>query len=185
MSISLENILGLKVKITDVLDHVTQGKVYSFNSNNDTITLIVGKKNKAYTFEIIQTSFIKHLELVGEKANPSSFKKDHVKPSYVDLDRVKNALAKTIDTAAKKEMSIGKNVSYEGQFIFDLIHKTISDIVWKGKSIVVLDELEINPPYQLGSIKPLQGRTDVKSKELIDKIVESAWNKLENERKGG
>ncbi|CDO96452.1 unnamed protein product [Kluyveromyces dobzhanskii CBS 2104] len=185
MSISLEDILGLKVKITDVLDDVTQGKVYSFNSNNDTITLISGKKNKTYTFDIIQTSFIKHLELVGDKVNPSSFKKDPIKPSYVDLNKVKTDLSISTEEAAKRARSIGKNVTYEGQFIFDLIHRTISGIRWREKSIIVLDELEIAPPYQPKNINPLQGKSGVNSKELITKIVQSAWNKIENERKGG
>ncbi|KAG0675311.1 hypothetical protein C6P41_002262 [Kluyveromyces marxianus] len=185
MSISLENILGLKVKIANVLDNVTQGKVYSFNSSNNTITLIVSRKNKTHTFKIIKTSFIKHLELVGEKHNPSSFKKDQIKPSYVNIDRVQNRLHHSIEEAKSKEKLIGKNVTYEGQFIFDLINKTISDTRWKGKSIIVLDELEIAPPYQIKNVKPVPGKKDVKSKDLIEKIVHTAWNRLENERKGG
>ena len=130
MNISLENILGLNVKITNVLDISTQGKIYSFNSNNNTITLVINKRSKGQTFKIIKTSFIKHLELLGDKSSvngSNGFKKDYLKPSFVDLDRVQDRLAKLVVDAGKKDILLGKGVSTEGQFIFDSIHKIVSD----------------------------------------------------------
>ncbi|AET41479.1 Lsm12p Ecym_8194 [Eremothecium cymbalariae DBVPG len=184
MSFSLEQIVGFKVKVTNVLDTVTQGKIYSYDSGNNTLTLVSSKRNQTPTFKIIKTSFIKSLEVVGERPASPGFKRDPIKPSHVHINRVTENLKVKIAECKKKELLIGKGASHEGQVVFESIHKTIPDTRWHGKSIIVLDELEVVPPYTLADVKCMNN-PEVNSKELVVKIVEGAWKKLELQKKGG
>ncbi|QLQ79657.1 hypothetical protein HG537_0C03050 [Torulaspora globosa] len=189
MSISLENILGFKVRVTNVLDEVTEGKVYSFNSSNSTLTLQTNKKNQPASFKIIKCSFIKSLEVSGEKPASNAFKRQHIKPTYVDVQGIDQALKSKIAQREKTRVLIGKGVSKEGQFLFDLLYKTVSDTRWVDKAIVVLDDVQVVPPYRVEDIKSDNG-TNSQSVALVQKIIERGWEKLENDsetngRKGG
>lgn len=181
MSYNLEQILGFKVKVTNLLDNVTQGKVYSFNSSNNTLTLLISKKSHLYSFKVIKTSFIKSLEVVGEKPVSNSLKKELIKPNHVNIDQVQKLLSHNINEMKKKDLLTGKNVNKEGQFIFDILYKTVPDTVWQGKNIVILDELEIVPPYSIKNIRSFNG-SEAKSLSLVTKIVKGAWLRLESQR---
>lgn len=98
MNISLEHILGFKVKVTNVLDSVVHGKVYSFNSSNNTLTLVIQKKGKPPTFKIIRATFIKNLEVLSEKPTTNTFKRDPFKPSFVNIERVNQRLHERLVT---------------------------------------------------------------------------------------
>lgn len=189
MSINLENILGFKVKVTNVLDEVTEGKIYSFNSSNNSLTLQINKRNQPQGFKIIKCTFIKNLEVVGEKPASNSFKRQPIKPSHVNTDRINQLLNKEIAQRRWKNALTGKGVTKEGQVLFDLLYKTVSDTRWEGKKIIVLDEVEVSPPYTMDNIKSLNG-PDSQSATLVKRIIERGWEKLghANEldgRKGG
>lgn len=192
MSVSLEYIVGFRVKITNILDVVTEGKIYSFNSAQNIITLQTNKKNQTpYQFKVIKCSFIKSLEVVGDKPSGNTFKKQFVKPSLVHLDRVEEFLRKEIEVSNKNNLLKGRGVSPEGQIIFDLIFKTVPDTKWVGKDIVILDDIKVTPPYKIDNIITIH---ETQSVHLIERIVERGWENIEkeqgyfsydDERKGG
>lgn len=189
MSINLENILGFKVRVTNVLDQVTDGKVYSFNSSNNTLTLQINKKNQQQTFKVIKCSFIKNLEVLGEKPVSNVFKRQHIKPTHVTVSRIDQLLKQKSMEEKKKNILTGKGVSKEGQFLFDLLYKTVSDTKWIDKKIAVLDEVEILPPYRVENIKSVNG-SNTESATLVQRIIERGWEKLssaneDDGRKGG
>lgn len=190
MSISLEYIVGFRVKITNLIDVVTEGKIYAFNSGYNTIVLQTNRKNQSpYDFKVIKCSFIKTLEVIGDKPNANSFKKQYLRPSLVNLERVEEFLKEQIHISNKNNLLKGKGVSREGQTIFDLIYKTVPDTKWVGKDIVILDDIKVTPPYQVGNIVTIH---ETQSVDLIERIVERAWNNIDSEiypsedgRKGG
>lgn len=189
MSTNLEHILGFKVRVTNVLDEVTEGKVYSFNSSNSTLTLQTNKKNQPQTFKIIKCTFIKSLEVIGEKPATNVFKRQQIKPSHVNVQRIDQLLNKELALRKQKNFLAGKGVTKEGQFLFDLLYKTVSDTRWVEKKIVVLDDVEVLPPYKIENIKSLNG-PDSQSATLVKRIIERGWEKLEHTndfegRKGG
>lgn len=189
MSINLENILGFKVRVTNVLDQVTDGKVYSFNSSNNTLTLQINKKNQQQSFKVIKCSFIKNLEVLGEKPVSNVFKRQHIKPTQVTVGRIDQLLKQRCMEQSKKNILTGKGVSKEGQFLFDLLYKTVSDTKWVDKKIAVLDEVEISPPYRVENIKTVSG-SNTESANLVRRIIERGWEKLsstneDDGRKGG
>lgn len=190
MSISLEQVIGFRVKITNLIDVVAEGKIYAFNSINNTITLQTSKKNQPpYDFKVIKCSFIKTLEVVGDKPNANTFKKQYVKPNLVHLERVEELLKEQIMASRKRGLLKGKGVSREGQLIFDLIYKTVPDTKWVGKDIVILDDIKVTPPYKIDNIVTIH---ETQSVNLIERIVERGWNNIDSEtnssddgRKGG
>ncbi|SCU87727.1 LAFA_0E08460g1_1 [Lachancea sp. 'fantastica'] len=101
MSFSLEHVLGFKVKVTNVLDTVTVGRIYSYNSSNNTMTLREAKKGSSALeqFKIIKLSFVKSLEVIGEKPQKNSFRKDPIRPSEVAIETVQATLQKRIERA--------------------------------------------------------------------------------------
>ena len=180
MSISLEHAIGFKVKVTNLLDVVTEGKIYSFNSVNNTITLQTNRKNQTvYDFKIIKCSFIKSLQVIGGKPNTNSFKKQTIKPSMVNLDRVETFLNQEIERSNKNILLKGKGVTPEGQIIFDLIYKTIPDTRWDGKDIIILDDIKVVPPYKIDNIVKLH---ETPSVDLIERIIERGWSNIKNSR---
>ena len=187
MSVSLEQTLGFRIKVTNVLDVVTEGRLYSFNSSNNTLTIQTTKKNQApQNFKVIKCTFIKHLEVIGDKPSFNSFKKQQIKPSYVNVERVEKLLKESVIASKKKELLRGKGVSAEGQFIFDQIFKTIGDTKWVAKDIIILDDVKVQPPYKVEDIKVLHEGSN-QSITLIQRIVERSWEQLEQDdgRKGG
>lgn len=190
MSISLEQIVGFKVKVTNLLDVATEGKIYSFNSSNNTLTLQTSKRNQSlYNFKVIKCSFIKHLEVVGDRPVSNQFKRQHLKPSYINTEKVEEYLNKRIIQTEKLNLARARGVSPEGQTIFDLIHKTIPDVKWVNKDIIILDDIKVSPPYKVNNITPLH---DAKSQSLslIERILEKGWSQMDmnndnDNRKGG
>lgn len=181
MNQNLENIIGFKVRIVNLLDVTTVGKIYSINSSNNTITLQTGGNNGSskYDFKIIKCSFIKSLTVVGEKPNNNNFRRQHLKPQLVHLDRVEQFLQEQVATAKKTRELHNSGVSKEGQQIFDLLYKTIPDTKWVGKDIVVLDDIKVVPPYKTSNIITLH---ESQSIGLIEKIVQKCWNTINEQR---
>lgn len=135
---------------------------------------------------MIKCTFIKHLEVIGDKPSFNSFKKQQIKPSYVNVERIENSLKEVVIASKKKDLLRGKGVSMEGQFIFDQVFKTIGDTKWVGKDIVILDDVKVQPPYNVEDIKVLHEGSN-QSITLIQRIVERSWEQLEQDdgRKGG
>ncbi|KAL3230522.1 hypothetical protein RNJ44_00971 [Nakaseomyces bracarensis] len=185
MSINLEQALGFRVRITNVLHDVVEGKVYSYNSTSNTLTIQLPKRTQTTpSFKIIKCSFIKTLEVIGDKPSYNSFKKQQIKPSLVNIDRVQTLLNSRI-ASSKKEMDMKKRgITREAQYVFDALSRTVSDTRWDGKNIVVLDDIIIAPPYKIENICSLSEHSN-QSLNLIHRIIEKSWKDLENNKKGG
>ncbi|CAG62309.1 uncharacterized protein GVI51_L12969 [Nakaseomyces glabratus] len=185
MSFSLEQALGFRVKITNLLHDVIDGKIYSYNSMSNTLTIQLPKKNNANpSFKIIKCSFIKSLEVIGDKPPYNSFKRQQIKPSTVSVERVQKLLNTRIEEAKREADMKKRGITAEGQYIFDALSKTVSDTRWDGKNIVVLDDIIIASPYKQENVKSLNTHGN-QSLNLIHKILERSWKELESTKKGG
>lgn len=71
-----------------------------------------------------------------------------------------------------------KQASPKGQLVFDKLLKACSEAVWKGESILVLNQVQVDPPYGPEQCKIVQrnatGKKADGSLERIKKIVASA-----------
>jgi len=82
-------------------------------------------------------------------------------PVLPEIDRSK------IDLRLKKAKGrIGIGVTKEAQQLFDFIRKTIQECQWDKQNILVLDEVEIVPPYKSENCCMISG----KNKKTVDYI---------------
>lgn len=62
----------------------------------------------------------------------------------------------------------------EGQAVFDRLLKACNDVVWRGESILVLSQIQVDPPYTVEDCQLLPSHTGPKheaSLERVKKIV--------------
>lgn len=60
--------------------------------------------------------------------------------------------------------AISAGVFPEGQQLFETAHKTFKDYKWQGKNIIVMEEVVIYPPSQVG-------KETIKAKSYVCKIL--------------
>ena len=63
--------------------------------------------------------------------------------------------------------------SVKGQMIFDRLLKACNEVVWKGESIVVLQSIQVDPPYGQDTCKILKAGSAQGSLDRVQKIVAS------------
>ncbi|CAG8821582.1 7318_t:CDS:2, partial [Racocetra persica] len=99
--------------------------------------------SQKYDFRILKINFLKDvIQLPNRKSSADAKELQSVKDTQV-------ALAK-----------IGVGVTQEAQDIFDAMSKT-----WHKESIIVLDEVIINPPYDIENCK-----ANIGSAELLARV---------------
>ncbi|KAG0669944.1 hypothetical protein C6P45_003108 [Maudiozyma exigua] len=167
MSLTLDDILGYKVRITTVFDTVTEGTIYTFNTNNTAIILQTSEKlNDTQSFKVIKCSFIKHIECVSNGYGNHSRSKD------INFDDIVSLLGGT---------SRGHlEVTPEGKSIHELLSSTLSDVKWNGNDIIVLKNIRIGYPYKVPNVIPLGDQYN-NSLIFIKKIVERGWKQIEED----
>ncbi|SMN18394.1 similar to Saccharomyces cerevisiae YHR121W LSM12 Protein of unknown function that may function in RNA processing [Maudiozyma saulgeensis] len=188
MGIDLQYILGFRVKVTNLIDGVTEGKIYSFNSSNGTIILQTAKKgNFVCSFKMIKCSFIKRLDVIDEQSKNNTLRKQPLKPSYVNIDKIQNLLRDIIEGQNKSTIKSESQTPEEGKTVFDILAKTIPDVEWQGRDIVVLKHIKVMYPYKIENVVQLKQSDNSNSFQLVKKIVERGWSQIEEDggRKGG
>lgn len=188
---SIEWIVGLRVKITTLLDNSITGKIYTYDAKSNTVTLeetALGSKPAGY--RIIKTSFIRDVQVLDKpkktQANePGSrvavVEKTEPVIGYVNTANMAKKEATAIQTAVKIRSTRGVGVSKEAQIIFDAIYKTIP-CRWYNNSIIVMDEVRVDPPYTAESCK---ADTPGNALELVRRIITGTREKLNLEVQGG
>lgn len=168
------------------MDQEISGKVYAIDSVSNTIVLEeAGDKSSKPNYRVIKTSFVKEVSLLDKKApKPSSRSFGEVEPAIgpVSLQGVVKKESAAAKAAHKYAITRGQGVTKEGQMVFDQIAKTLP-CRWHGKSIIVFDEVRIDPPYTVEATRA----DDEKSTALqhVRRIVEHTQEKIAAEVKGG
>ena len=85
----------------------------------------------------------------------------------LNTQRLEQRLKTEIEKKKKLIMAFKAGISPEGQRLFQVINKTLDDVMWNGDKIVVMG-VTIEPPYRPESIK---SREDNKALNHIRKIV--------------
>ncbi len=208
---SLDNIIGLPVRLTTILDNDITGKLYAYCPTTDTVTLIEDKRSNesesasnstsnGQNFRIVKIAFLKGITVLDKKAAAKQIRESHARQgsslatpnpfetsspaiSPVSVSSITKTKANALKSLTLANMTKGKDVSLEAQDIFDAIFKTIQHTRWADKSIIVLDEVRIDPPYTVESCKAKDSNSQ--ALDLVKKIVDGARKKIDQERKGG
>ncbi|GAA5895927.1 hypothetical protein JCM5296_003149 [Sporobolomyces johnsonii] len=131
-------------------------------------------------YHLIKTSQIKSVAVLSltpdsSLPSPSTPLPSGVSPSPADLAaRVDRAVAD--DQKARARLG-GPGVSDEAQALFDLLGRTLP-VRWAATSIVVMDEVVIESPYQAENVKGAKG--SVERVERVRKVLEGIRQRLGN-----
>lgn len=160
-------------------DEVAAGTVYCTDETSQIVVLQKALTHTTLTFEVrmVQVSTIKKEKLISSSAeNSNNSEATLSKPlpvvqKKVLEDREKKALQRAEDSFRH----INQNATPEGQAIFDRLVKACNEVVWEGESILVLSQIQVDPPYKSENCKLLSGGTGTGgSLDRIKKIVASA-----------
>ena len=70
--------------------------------------------------------------------------------------------------------------SPEGQAVFDRLLKACNEVVWKGEAILVLNQIQVDPPYAPENCRMISpnksGALENSSLERVKKIVAASSN---------
>ncbi|GMG40578.1 unnamed protein product [Ambrosiozyma monospora] len=206
--LSLDNSVGLRVKITTNLDSTVEGTIHSYNPHSGLLSIIVPLPDSSnVSFKVIKTSFIKQITSLT-KQRPAFTNKLSInekfqnfanKPVNVPVESIssnfnKGKNAKLI-TARENEFKLRKllntrKLSIEGETLFKSLYQLlpVGDVnLDKSDNIIVFENhLIISKPYNVNDCKLVNGGNDDDQQlTYIKKVIKETWDKLESERKGG
>ncbi|KAK9459587.1 anticodon-binding domain-containing protein [Lipomyces oligophaga] len=207
-------IVGLKVKVLTTLEDEIVGRVYTYCTQTNTLSVIEDEedsKNSTRNVRIIKAPFIRDLVVLEKRpadvskllssASESNGAKQfgpasafsRVEPTIGPVNL--GSLAQKLDSATRaaniKISQKGVGVTQEAQDLFDALAKLLPTH-WVGKSILVLDEVTIDPPYtsqscradtQSPALDRIKHVVDAERKRQED--IRHARSKFSEERKGG
>jgi hypothetical protein len=58
--------------------------------------------------------------------------------------------------------------------MFDRLLKACNEVIWKGEAIIVLNQIQVDPPYEKDDCKLLKSASGASSLDRVQKIVGAA-----------
>lgn len=192
--IPLESIIGLRVKVQTLLDETQIGEIYAYDAITNTLALQKEPKTSlpyptTWDFSILKISCLKDIQVIGEASDglftrdgnntmkdssPFTRSRPHIRPISLDIipAREKESIKKHQAAIARK----GIGVTQEAQNLFDSLSRTLP-CRWEKQSIIVLDEVHIDPPYTVDAC--WASSKDSKSYLRVCKVLEGERQRLD------
>ncbi|CCJ28321.1 unnamed protein product [Pneumocystis jirovecii] len=181
-NISLESTIGLRVKVRTLLDEIQTGEnpVYAYDATTN--TLMLQKESKTPHMSPAAWDFKRHLKHCVHGWGGDSTKDQatllrsqiHMKPVSLDVLPVREQASRKEHQAAVARKGVG--VTQEAQNLFDSLSKTLP-CRWEKQSIIVLDEVYIDPPYTVEAC--WTDSKDSKSYSRVCKVLEGERQRLD------
>ncbi|WPT14268.1 Protein LSM12 [Picochlorum sp. SENEW3] len=121
---------------------------------------------------LVKDEFIDSISDIKEPSGVSG--EDYI--PVVDPERTKLRESKAVRNAQIEADKIGEGVSEEAQCIFNALSKTLP-CRWRGKNIIVLEEVEIAEPYRVEDCKSLHAG-DSTVQVRVQKVLDEERKKL-------
>ncbi|CAG8644243.1 12807_t:CDS:2 [Funneliformis caledonium] len=200
----LEWALGLTIRVKTVTDDEYEGQIYAYdpktNCTPSASTPSDSGVSQKYDFRILKISFLKEAVQLpnrkssidtnvtnlnssatnGQSANNSIFSTFVPSVGFVPMDRIQTREIQAVKETQAALARIGVGVTQEAQDIFDALSKTLP-CRWSKETIIVLDEVIINPPYDIDNCKANQSATG--SLARVRKVLEGEKRRLASGRK--
>eukprot|EP01080_Neovahlkampfia_damariscottae_P005968 gene5968-9967_t len=150
---TLSNCVGYKIEIVNILNQKISGEIFSYDPQLELLALYIsGHKHESSTrrdFKLIKTDTIKQITKLTKPTEIHVPFSDLNQPlPVVNFEKLQQREEFSIQY---REKQLNPKVTIEGQILFDSLSK-ILPCFWRGDSIMVMDTIEIKPPYNLTSI---------------------------------
>ncbi|XP_064456828.1 protein LSM12 homolog A-like [Ornithodoros turicata] len=160
--------LGSVVSCKTCYNQVIEGEVLAFDQHTKTVMLKCssssGKANVS-NVRMVNLSFVSELSVKKEAGlhQPPP-------PQPLNIEKLNLRAKQNIEERHRLAEAVAAGVSSDGIHLFLAIRKTIDDVSWQGKNIIVMNQVTISPPYRPENCK---GKTENEhSVSHIRKIVE-------------
>lgn len=134
--------IGDTVVFRSTLGEEVSGSVFAFDKPSNVLVLReAGAHSGVANLRLLKASCVGKVLLVRKPTQPVD-----LRLPYVDVERCRKREEKAMQQAEVDASRVGVGVTKEAQAIFDAIVKTMP-CVWRGRTIVVLDCVQIDDPY--------------------------------------
>lgn len=119
---------------------------------------------------IIHASAVSSRQIVEQESEDNAL---NVPLSAVSRKSLEEREKRAIMLAEESFGHINEKASPQGQAVFDRLVKACNQVVWKGESILVLNQVRVDPPYGRNNCQLVAttGNLDKGSLERVQKIV--------------
>ena len=122
-----------------------------------------------YDFFFLQTAYV--ASVVVESGPAPIVGLETLYP--LNVPRIRTRERASIKRARQVASYIGVGVTPEGQRLFDLMVKSLP-CRWEKDVIVVLDSVQILPPYRVANMKPLTHATQ-RELDMVSSALQQKW----------
>lgn len=202
---SLDQVINLKVKITNLLDESISGTIYAFSLKQKVLALKTtppptGKSPPPLqedSFKIINTSFIKSISVLSLTSKKYMRPLDPAPVSKIDIKSLELYLNKIIENANKSPSpqppthSLAppnkKNDTLAAK-VFEKLSLKLGreNVQWQGnESILLFKEVAVSKPYALNKISNSKRTQSSKYLEKARAALREVWLADNNSHRGG
>ncbi|XP_075737741.1 protein LSM12-like [Rhipicephalus microplus] len=161
-------------------DQVIEGEVLAFDQQTNALMLnCASSSGKASVSDIrmVNLNFVSELT-VKKEAGSSQL----TPPQPLNTGKLRTRAKQNIDERQRLAAAISARVSHDGIHLFLAIQKTIDDVTWQRKNVIVMNQVTIVPAYRPENCK---GKSDSDASVLhVRKIVEKHLRDNRNNAKG-
>jgi len=154
-----------------------KGQVYCTDEISQTIVLTQAVKHSTLSHQVycISRHAILDYTILSTATEPSTTTTNRHQPQQLQVQRkvLEQQEKRALRIAEEALQHINQKASPLGQAVFDRLLKACNEVVWRGQTIVVMHQIQVEPPYRVQDCKWLAGKEegDASSMERIRKIV--------------
>nr|ACO14655.1 LSM12 homolog A [Caligus clemensi] len=127
-----------------------------------------GKCHSQWDVHMVNLSSVKDFKVLSEGLSRSGSESLPPLPS-LNVQKLETRLRDSIEKKKRHLLSYKDGVSPEGQKLFRAVSKTLDEVLWDGQNIMVMDMVQICPPYKPENVK---GSQHMEAFNHVKKIVE-------------
>ncbi|KAJ2806649.1 hypothetical protein H4S07_003758 [Coemansia furcata] len=199
-SMPLTSLVGARIRITPTSGSDIEGLVYTYDVYSGVVALIsaftsdslpdlqniagaspgVGGGRQRAQIHLVKAANIKTVEVLAAQADSTDGEKGEkfVMPEVrvVDIGVAEARKQRALIQAQERAQRIGVGVSDKAQSIFEALSRTLP-CRWNRDSIIVLDEVSIEPPYSVDSCRELQPASF--SLQRVKKVLQGELSRMD------
>lgn len=155
--------IGGIIRCVTCLGNTVQGKVIAYDQQTKMLALrsVTPTKSGIYDYSMVNVSWCSNLEIIEEPNEPPETL------SNLNIQKLERRKKININNKIKEINSLGKDVTPLAQHLYFTILKTLNEVEWDDKNIVVMNSVVINPPYNEASC---YGRSEKSNSQAIDHV---------------